>query len=36
MKKQYEKPIIEFIEVDDIIVMSTFGEDVPGTEDEDN
>ncbi len=38
MKKEYKKPLIEIIELndEDIIVMSSFGNDIPGLEDDDD
>ncbi len=38
MKKEYESPIIEIIELNekDIIIMSSFGNNDPGLEDDDN
>ena len=37
MKKQYENPTIEIIELNekDIIIMSSFGNNIPGLEDDD-
>lgn len=38
MKKEYKKPSIEIIELsdEDIIVMSSFGNEIPGLEDDDD
>lgn len=38
MNKQYEKPIIEIIKLNeqDIIIMSSFGNEIPGLEDDDS